>query len=131
LIFTAANADIATSFKVELEKNALQWRELLENTPGIQADSGRFELGQIPVADRTVFSEKLITSNQPVENSTMVNFGYVIRLYPAGDLKSFDDARGQVISDYQSYLEEKWISELKKKYPVKINEEVVRSLATH
>ena len=81
----------------------------------LQADSGRYELGQIPVAHRTAFTEKLITSNQKIENSTAVNFGYIIKLYPAGESKSFDDARGQVISDYQSHLEEKWISELKKK----------------
>ena len=73
----------------------------------------------------------MITSNQKIENSTAVNFGYIIKLYPEGEPKSFEDARGQVISDYQSHLEEKWINELKKKYPVKINDEVVRSLASH
>jgi peptidyl-prolyl cis-trans isomerase SurA len=131
VIFTAATQEVAESFKQQLQKTPLQWRELLENNPGMQADSGRYELGQIPVADRTAFSEKLITSNQQVENSPMVNFGYVIKLYPAGEAKNFDDARGQVISDYQAYLEEKWINQLKKKYPVKINDEVVRSLATN
>lgn len=131
VIFTAATADIAASFKEQLQKNPGQWRDLVDNSPGMQADSGRYELGQIPVADRTAFSEGLITSNQQVENSTTVNFGYVIRLYPAGDLKAFDEARGQVISDYQAYLEDKWINELKKKYPVKINEDVARSLASH
>ena len=62
---------------------------------------------------------------------SMVNFGYVIRLYPAGEAKNFEDAKGQVISDYQAFLEEKWINQLKKKYPVKIYDEVVRSLASN
>ena len=35
--------------------------------------------------------------------------------------KSFSEARAQVISDYQDYLEKNWIAELKIKYPVKIN----------
>ena len=35
--------------------------------------------------------------------------------------KSFSEARAQVISDYQDYLEKNWITELKIKYPVKIN----------
>ena len=35
--------------------------------------------------------------------------------------KSFSEARAQVISDYQDYLEKNWIAELKVKYPVKIN----------
>jgi len=130
LIFTVADETIAENFKTQLQKSAVGWRQLVDNTPGMQADSGRFELGQIPVADRTAFSETLITSNQHVENSPMVNFGYVIKLYPAGEPKSFQDAMGQVISDYQLFLEEKWIAELKNKYPVKVNEEVFRSLET-
>ncbi|HSB93480.1 MAG TPA: peptidylprolyl isomerase [Flavitalea sp.] len=130
LILTAATPEIAESFKQKLQKTPAMWRALVDSIPGMQADSGRYELGQVPVADRTAFSEKLITSNQPIENSTAVNFGYIIKLYPGGDIKSFEDARGQVISDYQGFLEEKWISQLKKKYPVKINDDVVRSLAS-
>ena len=38
--------------------------------------------------------------------------------------KELNEARGQITSDYQNYLEEKWISDLKQKYPV----EVKRSL---
>jgi len=49
-------------------------------------------------------------------------------LYPNRQPRSFADARGFVINDYQVYLEEKWVAELKKKYPVVINEVVVKSL---
>lgn len=40
--------------------------------------------------------------------------------------KKFDDIKGTVISDYQKELEEEWIKELKKKFPVKINKPVVK-----
>jgi hypothetical protein len=36
--------------------------------------------------------------------------------------RSFDQAKGQVMTDYQQMLEERWISELKNKYPVKLNQ---------
>jgi peptidyl-prolyl cis-trans isomerase SurA len=49
-------------------------------------------------------------------------------VYPGNEQRSFDEAKGLVINDYQSVLEEKWISELRKKYPVKINESVLKSL---
>ena len=36
--------------------------------------------------------------------------------------KTFEEARGLIISDYQNYLEQEWINALKAKYPVTINE---------
>lgn len=128
VIFTATDEKVAEEFRKLLAQTPDAWRELVASNAGIQADSGRYELSQIPVADRTNFSEKLITSNQHIENEPTVNFAYVIRLYPAGEQKKFEDARGQLISDYQNELEDQWIVSLKKKYPVKINESVFAKL---
>ena len=35
--------------------------------------------------------------------------------------KQLDEARGQITSDYQNYLERLWIEELKEKYPVEVD----------
>lgn len=42
--------------------------------------------------------------------------------------KTLKEARGYVISNYQDYLEKKWITELKAKYPVEINQAVFNSM---
>jgi len=42
--------------------------------------------------------------------------------------KTFEEARGLVISDYQSYLETQWIDELRKKYPVEVNNAELQKL---
>lgn len=42
--------------------------------------------------------------------------------------KSLSEARGNVIQDYQNYLEEKWLDELAAKYTVTVNEEALYSL---
>jgi peptidyl-prolyl cis-trans isomerase SurA len=42
--------------------------------------------------------------------------------------KTFEEARGLAISDYQQYLEEQWLAELKKKYPVAVNQVEVDKL---
>ena len=70
----------------------------------------------------------LITS--PITNAIdgSANFIKFIALHAADLQRNFDEARGLVINDYQTVLEEKWITELKKKYPVKINEAVFQSL---
>lgn len=43
--------------------------------------------------------------------------------------KSLDEARGYHIADYQHYLEEEWIRQLRSKYPVKINKKLLKQLA--
>jgi peptidyl-prolyl cis-trans isomerase SurA len=42
--------------------------------------------------------------------------------------KTFEESRGLVISDYQGYLESEWIKELKKKYPVEVNQTELQKL---
>ncbi|PKQ69962.1 peptidylprolyl isomerase [Raineya orbicola] len=42
--------------------------------------------------------------------------------------KTFEEARGNIIQDYQVFLEKEWIDELQKKYPVKIQEEEFKKL---
>ena len=62
----------------------------------------------------------------PVDGNT--SFIKLLNYFAANLQRNFDDARGLVINDYQNILEEKWIVDLKKKYPVKINEAVFKSL---
>ena len=64
------------------------------------------------------------------ENPTDATAGFmkIIRLHKAGEQRNFEEAKGLVTNDYQNILEEKWIAELKKKYPVKIDEKVFQSL---
>lgn len=93
----------------------------------LQADSGRFELSQLPVNATAKLSPGYISSPSINDDST-ASVVKILKLYPAGEQRQFDDAKGMVISDYQNLLEEKWIEELKKKYPVKVNQQVFNSL---
>ena len=44
------------------------------------------------------------------------------------ELKTLDEARGRIISDYQDHLEEVWVSELREKYQVSVNKEVLLTI---
>lgn len=41
------------------------------------------------------------------------------------------DIKGKVISDYQSYLDKKWIGELREKHPIKINKKQLKKVYAH
>jgi peptidyl-prolyl cis-trans isomerase SurA len=42
--------------------------------------------------------------------------------------KTMDEAKGLVTSDYQNYLEQQWMNELRTKYEVKIDDEVLKTI---
>lgn len=55
---------------------------------------------------------------------------YVAKVHevlPPGE-KAFSEAKGAVTSDYQSYLEEEWLKELRQKHKIVVNEEVLYNL---
>jgi peptidyl-prolyl cis-trans isomerase SurA len=53
---------------------------------------------------------------------------YVVSGIIAPEPKALKEARGVVTSDYQNQLEKDWIQSLRSKYPVTVNEEVVKTL---
>ncbi len=73
------------------------------------------------------FSKGAITDLTLDSGLTSYTFRKVEEVLPVAN-KSLDEARGYIIADYQDYLELKWVEELKKKYPVQLNEEVFASL---
>jgi peptidyl-prolyl cis-trans isomerase SurA len=128
LIFNCGNAKAADAARAALLAGK-NWNEIADSSNGnVQADSTRYELTQVPVAEGTAIAPGLVSS--PVVNGTdgTAVFVKILKTYPAGMQRSFEEARGLVINDYQAYLEEEWIKELKKKYPVKVNEAVFKSL---
>jgi len=55
-------------------------------------------------------------------------FAYIFKVHPQAGPRSFAEAKGLVINDQQSLLEEAWMAELKKKYPVHIDQQVWEEL---
>ena len=56
-----------------------------------------------------------------VENKGMYYLAWLKEVLAPG-VMSFDEARPAIISDFQSATEKKWLDQLRKKYPVKVNE---------
>jgi peptidyl-prolyl cis-trans isomerase SurA len=49
------------------------------------------------------------------------NYLVEVKRLVAPGIKKFEEARANVISDYQDFLEKEWLSSLRQKFPVKIN----------
>jgi len=80
------------------------------------------ETGFYKKEDKAVLQKVPWTAGiHPSENNGMYYLAWLKEILPAGDM-SFEEARPTVISDYQTYLEKSWLDQLRKKYPVKINE---------
>jgi peptidyl-prolyl cis-trans isomerase SurA len=122
--------DNKTAKKIaDIIANDKDWRKRLEqDNTNIQTDSGRYELSQLPIENLQSISAGAVSA--PVVNTTdnTVSFVKILKIYPANQQRSFEDAKGLLINDFQNKIEEQWIASLKKRYPVKINTPVFQSL---
>ena len=128
ILISCSNEKTANDVAGQIKKGE-SWKQVAEeNISQVQTDSGRYELTQIPAKANIKFAEGMVTEPLVNENDGTATFVKILRIYPANQQRSFEEARGLVINDYQNFLEEKWIEQLKKKYPVKVNEKVFQSL---
>jgi peptidyl-prolyl cis-trans isomerase SurA len=130
IIFFCGDESSAKRLYETLKKNPSSWKAASDAMgEKVVADSSRYEFDQIPNEAKVLIQAGVVTS--PVKNKTdgTVSFAYVLKTYPGNMPRAYNDAKGLVISDYQSELEKQWLEQLKKKYPVKIDEKVFQQIA--
>lgn len=128
IVFFAPSEESATSFRNALQASANNWHATLEAHPEINSDSSRFEWSQLPGADNALFQDGIITPTKINQDDNTVSFAYIIKTHPQPQPKSFQQARADVITDYQNEVEKTWVALLRKKFPVKINQQVWEDL---
>jgi peptidyl-prolyl cis-trans isomerase SurA len=92
------------------------------------ADSARYEWTQIPGIGKTAPQAGSLTPIVVNTNDQTASFALITKVYTEPSPRSFNEAKGLVMNDYQTLLEEEWISKLKKKYPVVIDQKVLASM---
>lgn len=99
----------------QLDKDSIQ---------SVKIIPGKFEKGDNQYIDKVEWvSGNIQETSSDVENLiTIVKIKEVLSPQP----KQFNEARGLATADYQGYLEEQWIKQLKETYPVVINEEILK-----
>lgn len=128
-IFQCQSEAIAKSISKSLKKNKKSVELILSeanatNALAVKLTSDKFEKGTQSVLDAVEWTKGL----KPVMEKD--GSWYVIRInqvIPVGP-KELDEIRGLMTTEYQNELEKQWIEGLKKKFNLKVNEDVVRSL---
>jgi peptidyl-prolyl cis-trans isomerase SurA len=129
VLFYINDASVARKFSEALKKAPQNWKSIVADmSEKVAADSGRFELTQIPNAASVSLKEGTIT--EPVVNKAdnTASMALILNTHPKGSSRSFAEAKGLVINDYQNELEKRWVASLKKKYPVSINQKALAGL---
>ncbi len=129
VLFNAADSSAARSYIAVVKNDPAQWATLLlPYGQSIFADSGRFETSQLNMTLPPGAAPG--TVSEPVYNPENGNYQFVLvsQLHQPGEQRSYADARGAVLNDYQQLLEDQWIARLKKKYPVVVNNKVLQSI---
>lgn len=128
LVISTTNKIIADSIAQLIKKNPAGWRNITAAFNDIYVDSSRFEQGQLPVKQVVVLQKNFQTNVETNDEGNSFSFIHVFNTYQQQAQKSFEEAKGSVINDYQQEVEKLWLKELKKKYPVAISEAVYETL---
>ena len=130
VLFYSSNEDAAKNFYKVVSTKPADWKTALTSyAEQITADSNRFELGQIPNGDTQPIAAGVVTSPVVNKADNTASFAYVLQLHNKPEPRSFAEAKGLVINDYQTELERLWLQKLRKKYPVTVNPLVWREVA--
>jgi peptidyl-prolyl cis-trans isomerase SurA len=126
LSFSAADSGALARFRGQYSTDPTHWRAALGDHPEVSADSIHTELQTLSL-DPVKTSAGLVTTPQ-FQPDNRFHLYAILRTYPAAPAPGFEAVKGLVLSDYQAYLEQKWVDGLRKKYPVIINQPVLAQL---
>lgn len=124
-------ADAKTAKKVQKKAKRMDNISLMkkfnkdEKNPVVTVVEGKYEKGANKTIDSTNWQlgwSEIMPADK--DRVMMVRVNKILDPMP----KSLNEARGFYIADYQDYLEKEWMNELRKKYPVKVNEAVLKSM---
>jgi peptidyl-prolyl cis-trans isomerase SurA len=129
VLFFSSDETVANTVYEKLKKNPADWRPITEAvSEKVVADSARYEWLQIPNLDKMKPVAGMITTPLVNKNDNSASFAYIVNVYPQPVQRSFPEAKGLVINDYQNILEDQWGKTLKKKYPVVVNQKVLNGI---
>ena len=131
--FTKTKADMKAVKKYLKRLPFEQWSETLNATFNSDGEErvkivvGVFKPGDNATIDRLVFKRRDAAAWADVAYPFEAVYGKKLKKYPEG----YNDVRAQVVADYQQMLEAEWLASLRSRYPVQINQEILKTVNQH
>lgn len=92
----------------------------VNNVVNVMTNSGAFEEGSDALPKTMKYDVGVSDVFKEGEYYFVTN---VEKIIPEG-VKSLDECKGKIVNDYQQYLEQRWVDDLKKEFTVKTNADV-------
>lgn len=130
IIFFCSDQGISGLVYDAVKKDPDNWKKAISPySEKVVSDSNRYEWSQIPSASAAPFTKGMLTEPVINNNDNTASFAYILNVFPQPMQRTFSEAKGQLINDYQKQLEDVWLKKLKKKYPVVINQKVLAEIS--
>lgn len=109
-----------------------KWAEALRTTFNsdsiirVRVEKGIFKKGDNALVDREIFKADTTvteTKGYPIDGV----YGKVLKKGP----EAYTDVKGLVIADYQDELERQWVADLRNRYAVEVDKEVLKTVNKH
>ena len=129
-IYTCSNEDVAKKLTKVLKKKAKkgysndQILEMIneDSQLDLKIEEGKFSKNDNENVDKAIWEDGKMTKLTNDKNIVFVVVNKVLRPEP----KALEEIKGLITSDYQNHLEKEWVDELKSKYKVEVNKEVLK-----
>jgi len=127
--YFCSNSGVANDVKSLLSSNtadnAITDKENTKDQPNnVKIESNTYEKGQNTTLDSIGWKVGTYTISKKNGSIEVVKISELLPAEP----KTLEEAKGYVVADYQEYLENIWINNLRQTYPVKVNEDVLNTL---
>lgn len=128
--FVKDEADIEAVKKAVKKVDFMNWADTLrkvfnDSIIRVKVVKGIFKKGENALVDKMVFKADTIVT-PPAEYPIPAVYGKVLKAP-----KSYEDVRELVVADYQEQLEKQWVAELRRKYAVTVNKDVLATVNKH
>ena len=131
--YTKTKADMKAVKKYLKRLPFEQWSEALRatfNSDGeerVKIAVDVFKPGDNATIDRLVFKRRDVIAKADAAYPFEAVYGKKLKKYPEG----YNDVRAQVVADYQQMLEAEWLASLRSRFPIQINQEILKTVNQH